>query len=454
MKDFSRRDVMKLGLMSAGTLMLPRMAFPALQQQDDDHFFLQIYVNGGADNSYMFDARPLEMTATGKIQNYLGLEPNLFTGANGVTTLATDLTKPLWSYRDCFSVLNGVTMSTSFDGHLQNLNDLVSGNPFGGDSFVPFLNNKINGRSITSIDAIQSGFIPAAVSNGEKIVPLSGSSVGPLAEKLKAITDLDGTELGAHIRSRISANSAGSGLFAGGAREMQMGFDQMAPLRARLMNLKSPDKTLDDETQFVSFLAGIFKQRVARAALWTLPGAFDTHAFQQAIGQPKMFTDYVGRLARIMKAMKSTPYDDKRSMMDVTTFLVTTEFGRTMRAPNTPIDKTGTNHNTLSNSLLIGGKGIRSNLVIGQSDFRTSTEVLSKAHAALDPDFQKLMGRPFDFSALKPRTDLPETFAETDYLNVGSVINTLFDQFGVAKNQWRTVGRDKVVVPSLKGLLI
>ena len=74
----------------------PRTSFPSRAQPSaDPHFFLLVVLNGGADSSYMFDARPLSMTKAGKIQNYLGKEPDPWIGKNGVTTLATSLIKPL-----------------------------------------------------------------------------------------------------------------------------------------------------------------------------------------------------------------------------------------------------------------------------------------------------------------------------------------------------------------------
>ena len=61
--DPSRRDVLRFGAFGAGTLLLPGASFPAgLQPDADPHFFLLIVLNGGADSSYMFDARPLSMT--------------------------------------------------------------------------------------------------------------------------------------------------------------------------------------------------------------------------------------------------------------------------------------------------------------------------------------------------------------------------------------------------------
>ena len=138
MRGFSRRDVIRLGVVGAGTLLLAD-TYPAraAEPEQDPHFFLLVVLDGGADPSYMFDARPLSMTRAGKIQNYLGEEPGVWQGNNASSTLATRLVAPLRPLKDRFSVLNGVYMTPSFDGHLQNMNFLFSGSPFGGEFFHP-----------------------------------------------------------------------------------------------------------------------------------------------------------------------------------------------------------------------------------------------------------------------------------------------------------------------------
>ena len=116
----SRREFMKWSLAGAGTLLLsdlwPRnvMAAPPVE---DPHFFLQIVMNGGADNSYLFDARPLSMTKAGIMQNYTGVDPISYQAANGGSCLVSVAAKDLFDYRDDLCILNGVIMATSFDGH-------------------------------------------------------------------------------------------------------------------------------------------------------------------------------------------------------------------------------------------------------------------------------------------------------------------------------------------------
>src|SRR5262249_9208528 len=91
---------------------------------------------------------------------------------------------------------------------------------------------------------------------------------------------------------------------------------------------------------------------------------FDVHATEQAKTQPKMFASAIGKIVTLLKGLVEAPFDNRRSMLDVTTVMVASEFGRTMRSDGT-VDDTGTNHNQFSNSILLGGKGIRSGLVIG-----------------------------------------------------------------------------------------
>jgi hypothetical protein len=106
-------------------------------------------------------------------------------------------------------------------------------------------------------------------------------------------------------------------------------------------------------------------------------------------------------------------------VLDVTTVMIASEFGRTMRARDMPINDTGTNHNQHCNSVLIGGKGVRGGMIIGASDMQTADEQVSKAHLAVDPLLEKSLGLPFDFANMRPRQDKPENFDIADYLTFG-----------------------------------
>jgi hypothetical protein len=448
----SRRDILKLGAFGAGTLLLQRTSILHASNEigSEPHFFLFVILNGGADPSYMFDARPLSMTKAGKIQNYLGKEPSPWVGTNGVSTLATSLVKPLERFRDRFSVLNGVHMAPSFDGHVQNMNYLFSGKPFGGDSFIPHLNHADTGRPPQSLDAVvPSDPVTANLDNHSAVVPLQTVSVDGLSAKLNEIEPpRPDDKLIRFIRNRLIANAADRGRFSTGSSLMLAGLDGAPQLHRQLAQLTVPDPTQPPERQSLALIAECFRLSICRSAIYVLPEYFDVHAPAQAKTQPKLFGDAVGRIANLFAALAETPFDDKRSMFDVTTVMVASEFGRTLRASGN-MEKTGTHHNQFSSSILLAGKGIRAGLVIGASDLPDETAAVSKAHLGLDPTLEKAFGRPFDFATARPRDDLPNEFNVEDYLTIGSVVNTVYSLFGVPRSRYRTPRRDAAPAPIL-----
>jgi len=455
----SRRDVLRIGLGGAATLLLPSASFPGPAQaaalSEDPHFFLMIVLNGGADNAYTFDARPLAMTAAGKIQNYLGEEPGLWKGKNGATASVTSLVKPLAPFKDRFSVLNGIVMTPSFDGHAQNMNYLFTGDPFGGDSFIPHLNLADTGRKPGAVDAI----IPAEktdfnAQNHSGVIPLEPRVLRGLPKRLRELPPAHANDpLNKFIRSRIDAAAEGTGILSDGAQLMQKALSDSPDVHQKLASLSKTDPDKSIEEQSIALIAECFRLSLSRAAVYVLPEQFDVHAPDLAKAQPQLFTDALGKVSALLQGLVDTPYDSKRSMFDVTTIMIATEFGRTMRAPEMPIDATGTNHNQYSNTILVGGKGIRTGLVIGASDMADLNASISGAHKAIDPTLEKTVGKPFDFRTMTPRDDLPETFRVEDYLTISSVMNTVYSCFNVPERYHRKTGRDSGPAPVLNGLL-
>jgi uncharacterized protein DUF1501 len=275
-----------------------------------------------------------------------------------------------------------------------------------------------------------------------------------LADTLKNIDPPQpGHELIDHIRARLIANAVGRGRMNAATNLMLSGLDEAPNVHQRLAQLTAPDPRLSPERQSLALVAECFRLSISRSAIYALPEQFDVHAADQAKLQPKLFASAIGRISELLRGLVDTPFDTKRSMFDVTTVMIASEFGRTLRSLDSPIDNTGTNHNQFSNSVLIGGKGIRGGMVIGESDFDTASSRLSKAHLALDPVLEKSMGRPFDFRTSRPRPDLPDAFALGDYLTIGSAINTIYSLFDVPKAHYRLLGRDLPAAPVLDGLL-
>ena len=218
----------------------------------------------------------------------------------------------------------------------------------------------------------------------------------------------------------------------------------------------------DNLTQELMLVQQYFRTGITRGALLVLDNYSDndSHSPDQAARQPATYTAILNDLASVFKFLTSTPFDASsgRSLLDVTTVVVTAEFNRTMRQLGSPIDKTGTDHNTLANEVLIGGKGIKGGLVVGASDLPSvdasgQLTGVSGAHRQRDPDLIKLMGRPFDVPSLTATAALPAAFDQTQYLNFASVANTIYQLFGADPSHLRQVVRNGPAAPVLSGLL-
>jgi hypothetical protein len=421
-------------------------------------FFLHINIFGGFDGSYLFDSRPRSFVTAGKKALYLKQEPTVWTGVNGGQCWATTEAMPLKEFADYFTVLNGVHMATGFDGHDQNSNFLATGNPFGGEYFVPHLNQA---ASPMLLDFIKTGFFfPFETTNSQNGVPFNAFSANALVTKVKAASDSRLDQARRFVERRMQVAASGNGKLAAGAGQMLHGLSSAPKLEKALshMELGSPENTLGAN---LGVVAQVFKRGLSRSAFVSLdfladsrqmPVNADAHAATDAKRGSELAALVVERFIEILRFLRSNTYDEKRSLLDVTTVLLSTEFGRTMRQYGVPVEESGTDHNSLTNSLILAGAGVRGGQVIGASDFQTVDEAPTGAHLQLDRDQMKQMGLPFDHAAAKVRTDRPDGFRPADYLGMANVANSIMSSFGVkSTHQWLTE-RNGSVAPVIHGL--
>lgn len=315
------------------------------------------------------------------------------------------------------------------------------------------------GEQSKPLDGLISGFILAELQNLGKTVPLGVDSAANLIPRLKQLPSLDLKDpVLAQLKGRMEANGQGLGRFAKGSSDMAEAFSQMPELASALAKVDTSaanKEGLTDEEKFLHLAAGIFRSGVAKTAILVLSTdqAVDTHDEGGAKASPALAQAVVGKLDKIFKAMGDIEFGPGQSLWDVTTLMFGSEFGRTMRQSGKPIDNTGTDHNPLNNSFLIGGKGVKSNLVIGASDFKTADEELSGAHLSKDKESMKTVGRPFDFQTQSSREDKPAEFKADDYLNVASVVNTIYHLYGVSSEHYRSLSRNGSSAPILTALL-
>ncbi|MEM7645790.1 MAG: DUF1501 domain-containing protein [Pseudomonadota bacterium] len=320
--------------------------------------------------------------------------------------------------------------------------------------------NQLGRYQKTSIDGILGGLLIVDAKNHGEMIPLGGPAGANLVQQINQapLPNLQDATF-QFIKERYEENSQNpKGKFSLANKVLSNAIDDYENLHRQLKDLKIDTTTsLSEEAANILLLKDLFKSKVARTAIinMTSPVDFsvDAHANADNPTQPSLYALVAEKIGETIRLLRETPFDENRSMYDVTTFMVGSEFSRTMRSSFSKFEESGTDHNPLSNSLIVGGKKVKGGQVIGQSDFRSSSEVLSGTHQSLDSAKNKVMGRPFDFKTMKPSGALPTAFDVDDYISMPNVTNTLFKAFGVdSKNHWVT-GNNKPPAPTIDGLL-
>lgn len=425
-------------------------------REEDAHFFLHVYMANGLDFHTLFDSRPLEMTAAKLIHDPMGNEPTLWQGSNGGKTWATALTAPLAKYRDRFSVLNGVVMLPDFNGHFENSNYTHTGNAFGGDALYPMVRE--SSKHGTVLDAVGNSYVFANINNLNGTMVVSPESLQKLKTKLTTAASLaPSSKVFKYVVDSYVRSSQSGGFFSQGSRAMAQGLLDSPVAIKRLQKLNPVGEIPDADEKFLRTVCEMFKAGVTQSAVYN-PTVGGTGLDMHSPESTKTAKDVVGplaeRIAKVFEILATTRFDEDTSMLDHTTILVSTEFGRTMRQDGLAINNTGTDHNQFANSMLLGGRGIKGGLVIGGTDFRTSTEKLSGAHKRVDAKLVNVIGAPYDPATGLPRSDLPETYKITDYLSYASVGNTIAELFGVPTEKRWVAGRNLPAAASIKPLLV
>ncbi len=430
------------------------------QPSEQPHFFLQIVFSGGMDASYLFDARPLSFTDNGFLQNYLyrngdsskslhaDPRPIVWQDEYGGKTLVSPLIHSLTPYRSLFSVVNGVLMlSNGLVSHGQNMYFLFGGQSGNGDSFVPLLGQ----NSHCPLHSVHIGDFGGDQNEGPlnfaSSVALDVGTGLALAADLRAGSRLDVGSPGATFLSgRFKERARGSGELSRGAAKLLDGWLRTPALGAALEAVKDAPGSSDLATSLAVahqyFTAGVSS---SLTIMVDHDPEIDVHGVPAAQDQLRYYSQIAAELETIFLWLTTTPYAQKQSMLDVTTVMIGTEFSRTMRQLGSPIDATGTDHNPLTNTVLLAGKKIQGGRIIGSSDLQSlgtnnNLSDLSGAHRQLDPTTTSIMGRPFDFKQQKSIENLRETFVLEEYLVFPSIVNTLMTLAGVNSDKFYRFG--------------
>lgn len=463
--NLNRRDFLGSSALGLGTLALSPTLLAQAGAAQDPHFLLVLFVKGGLDATYFFDARSLDQHAAKLQTNYMKSpqEPTVWTGVNGGKTKVTSLVKPLDKLRQHFSILNGVLMADNFDGHEQNINFLFTGSAFGGDWFGPYLNaqGKFSLDGVTFVGNIFADF----PTNGGGTIALTPKALNQMAQAARIDqTSNQKDPLLNYAIQRAAAiggpkGSKSAGRLAQGAAQMHAGMLELTKLQSKIARFRA--KETADVPTIVDAAMQVFTAGISRAVALSLDSlenivahTFDVHGAANAKESPQMYEKVVKAIVEVFDKLRETPYPGtQKSFLDVTTVMVASDFNRTTRQMDVDIDQSGTDHNPLSNTILLGGKGIKNNMIIGATDLDTlngkSYGKVSEAHKSLDPQLIKAMGKPFDIRELKVTNAYPVSYVRTQYLTIENVINTVLKSFGVTqKEQLRPYSGDRSGIPA------
>lgn len=255
---------------------------------------------------------------------------------------------PLKAHAGDFSVINGVFMSQIDNGHGASLDYISAGST---SSTAPTLPIEI-ARSTT--EGAFGVLTDRTLSLGDRVV--SSSMIEDLKELPKRI-DLTS------LLEKVAATGGRTAFAEAIARVLASG----AETRSFIQNLQSfgaPESLTDGQVLAAAFMSDV----ASSAQLDVSNGQLDTHASH--VGAHKLEqTNVWTKVADLIQLFKNTPYGSG-SLFDHTTFMVVSEFARTPALNGAG----GKDHNPMTNSVLLAGRGIKGGQVIGASRLVTAVE--------------------------------------------------------------------------------
>jgi hypothetical protein len=484
----SRRNVLAFGA-SLGVLGFLAKMPSARASSDRPHFLVAIQIQNGVDASYLFDGRGALLTEKNLKANYLlrndlpsaPTRPEEFTAARtaartihcertGCSAIRSPLVDALWAaHGDRLSIVNGVHMLRNSVGHDENsVYFWANAERGGGPVFPPLVGRALaSGCPLDSILLRSAGGTFPQASNAATSADLASDEVVGLSQTLADGPRIaEGSAAWRQILGRADANAQGDGSFSRGSSDLGQALRRARATGTAFAASTTGEAALDPGVKptlssMVRQSLAFFSGGLTRVASIVVTDIVDRHAAPQAQADTvPTYTRIANEIARAIDLLKTTMFVDARGVatpfIDLTTFVITSEFNRTMRSKALPagasVGATGTDHNPLANSVIVGGRGIVGGLVVGESDLRECDDDgkllgVSGAHREKDASLDAVMGRPFDFAAQRLRTDLPERYDERDYITMPSLTNTILDVFDVPETSRFKLG--SAVAPML-----
>jgi uncharacterized protein (DUF1501 family) len=364
------------------------------------HFFVLLRTYGGMDATLGLDPQDASLVSGGydPLDLFLEYRPEDIVRKNGLRFGPSAV--PLAPFADRCVAVNGIFMNPDDAGH----------DPL--DQYANTGSSTSKAATLSGEVALACGLAPLGVlfnsasfffANKEIAV----EQIGALAASLEAKDISD--EVRRASRMEATPLSRAEADYVGSAQSLSQLKEHVTRFR---------QSGVDDE---LAVVAGAFLAQCSRHAYIDMTGnspiggklgVLDTHAGHENVhmaSQMKVWT----RVAEIFSFFQKTPYRDG-SLFDETTFLVTSEFSRRPFLNG----GRGKDHNPLTNSMLLAGKGIRGGRTIGASIARTRKQTGN--------GIAMHMARAYDFS----RKKVAESPTADTFITPANIAATLFAIFG------------------------
>lgn len=257
----------------------------------------------------------------------------------------------LKNYAGEFSIINGVFESQVDNGHGASLTYISSG------STAPTVPNLPIELARSTFEGDFGVLFNGRLEMGDRVV------INSSVNELKALPTR--TDMIPLLQSLISGG--GSGYYFEALKKVVMSGASVQVFIKNLLSL-APSGWTDNQ-----IVAAAFMSDVASCAQLDVfpPGiGFDTHAGHagQHMAAQRQFWEGIDKLFTLFK---KTPYGTNGgSLFDHTTFMVTSEFSRTPALNASG----GKDHNPMTNSVLLAGRGVKGGQVVGGSRLVKATE--------------------------------------------------------------------------------
>ncbi len=404
-----------LALAGGGTLgMMMPMTTEASSPQID-HFLVLIFLSGGWDTTLCLDPWTNDIRPDEKDLYLEYLASDVFKVGSCYYGPAMAPMKP---YLSSCSVINGVNISTSDNGHSAAKLYMTTGIP--------------NGRA-----GVITSEIDQSLAEESPFGSLYNTSffTGLKPPKMSGVSAIDRYKNGQFLMAETLALTSGINTHKTEFVDLQKNYAANLPLMQQVGKdlLQNPVAQSSKTVQEAWQAAVCFTHSAARTCFLEILGALDTHANHPKNHLMRLQSQWQ-TISEIFHLYQNMPFKSG-SLFDATTFVVMSEFSRTSCLNSAQ----GKDHNPLTNSVLMAGKGIRGGMTVGAS------KLIDRQKAPGGNPYQISM--PFDF-----QTGLvvdSKDFAS--FISPENIGQTIGEMFSVDFKKYSSTSSNSA---SLKSLLV